>query len=197
MGSTKLKEQTEKKKDEKKVEEGAKEEAKKPERKSRPEKHEMRELVRIFNTDLDGTKPIILGITGIKGISYAMSKAICNVSGLDPKIKLTSLKEEDIRLIEKIIRDPLSAGIPLWMINRKRDRDSGKNLHLCGPDLDVARRFDIQRLIDIKSYKGSRHMLGLPARGQRTRSCFRKGKSVGVLRKTVKIVQEKGKEKKE
>lgn len=187
MGSTKVKEQKEEK-----VKEEAKEKGKE---KPKVEKKEMRELVRIYNTDLDGTKSTMLGLTKIKGISHAMSKAICNVSGLNPYTKLSSLKEDDIKLIEKIIKDPAASGIAHWMLNRKKDRDSGKDLHLSGQDLDVARKFDIQRLIDIKSCKGIRHMFGLPVRGQRTRSSFRKGRSVGVVRKTVKILTEKEKKK--
>ncbi len=62
---------------------------------------------------------------------------------------------------------------------------------MTGPELDVTKKFDIQGKIDIKSYKGTRHMFGLPVRGQRTRSSFRKGKIVGVVRKSVRIIQEK------
>ena len=66
--------------------------------------------------------------------------------------------------------------------------------------LETAKKFDIQRMVDLKTYKGIRHMLGLPVRGQRTRSSFRKGRVVGVVRKAVKLAmkkaEEEGKEKK-
>ena len=41
----------------------------------------------------------------------------------------------------------------------------------------------------IKSYKGMRHAYGLPVRGQRTRGNFRKGVTVGVMKKAAKIAQ--------
>ena len=65
--------------------------------------------------------------------------------------------------------------------NRRFDRDDGTNKHYFGTDLDLAKEFDIKRYKKIRSYKGLRHALGQPVRGQRTRSHFRrKGKSIGV-----------------
>lgn len=189
MGSTKMKEEAEEKKIEK---------PKKPER----AKFDLREIVRVSGTDLDGSKSLIHAIRGIKGISYAMSKAICAASGFDPKIKLGSLKENEIEKIVQVIKDPLAFGLPIWMINRRKDIETGKDLHLSGQDLDVVRKFDVQRMIDSKSYRGVRHMYGLPVRGQRTRSHFRKGRTVGVVRKEIRVamakagVEEKKEEKK-
>ena len=51
-------------------------------------------------------------------------------------------------------------------------------------DLDIQKEFDIKRLKKIKSYRGLRHAQGLPVRGQRTRSHFRKkGGAVSVRKK--------------
>jgi len=52
--------------------------------------------------------------------------------------------------------------------------------------LKLRKEFDIKRLKKVKSYRGMRHAFGLPVRGQRTRSHFRKGRSVGVQKKKVK-----------
>ena len=154
-------------------------------------REEIREIIRVSGTDLDGSKPLIRALKKIKGISHNISKAICTVSGIDANKRLGSLTESEIKKIEEVIKDPLKFGIPVRLANRKKDRETGKDVHLTGPDLDIAKRFDIQKEIDMKSYKGTRHMFGLPARGQRTRSSFRKGKVVGVVRKSVRIVQEK------
>jgi small subunit ribosomal protein S13 len=195
LGTTKVKaigEEKEEKKEYKK--------AKKPE-KPKVEDTELRAIVRVMGADLDGEKPLMRAIMGIKGISYSMSKAIISASGYDGMLKLGSLAEQDIHKIEEIIRNPQNYGIPDWMLNRRKDIESGKSIHFAGVDLDVRRKFDIQRMIDSKSYKGVRHMLGLPVRGQRTRSSFRKGRVVGVIRKTVlaqaqKATEEKKEEKK-
>jgi len=191
MGTTKLKgKEVKEKVVEKKVE--------KPKEIPKKKEVELREIVRVIGADLDGSKPLRRALTKIKGISYTFCKAICNVSGFDPNARLGSLAEPDIKKIEEIIKNPEKFGIPIWDLNRRRDLDTGKDLHLSGPDIDVAKRFDVQKMIDMKSYRGVRHMLGLPTRGQRTRSSFRKGRSVGVVRKSARIVQEKGgKEKKE
>ena len=69
----------------------------------------------------------------------------------------------------------------------------GKDAHLSGTDVKVAEKFDIKAMIDKKSYRGVRHMLGLPVRGQRTKSSFRKGKTVGVVRKKALAQKSKGK----
>lgn len=180
MGSTKAKPIEEKK-----------EGKPKPAKPVRAVKKEIRVLVRILNTDLDGEKPLGRALTGVKGISHSMSKAICIVSGFEPSIKLGSLKEEEIQKIENIIREPLKFGIPAFLINRRRDMETGKDLHISAVDLETARKFDIQRMVDMKTYKGVRHMLGLPVRGQRTRSSFRKGRVVGVVRKAVQLAMKK------
>lgn len=149
-------------------------------------------LVRVANTDLDGDKSLMRTLTGIKGVGFAMSKAICNVSGFDPKIKLGSMSELDIGKLEEVLHDPVKFGVPVFMINRKFDLETGKDLHLIGQDFDTAMRFDVQREIDTKSYRGWRQMLGQPSRGQKTRSHFRqKGRVVGVMRKAIKLQMQK------
>jgi len=181
MGVTKVKVEGEKveKKEEKKVE-------KKP-----VVKREVKLVVRVANTDLDGEKKLRNALLGIKGISHAMSKAICLAAGFDPNVKLGSLSEEEIAKLEDVIKDPIKYGIPSWLLNRRREPETGKDLHLVGSDLEIARKFDIQKMIELKTYKGVRHMYGLPVRGQRTRSSFRKGKTVGVVKKGSKTQEKK------
>ncbi len=69
------------------------------------------------------------------------------------------------------------------MVNRQKDPYSGDNIHLVGPDLELMNREDINLQKKLKSYTGVRHALGLPVRGQRTRTSFRKGTTIGVSRK--------------
>jgi small subunit ribosomal protein S13 len=185
MGSTKVrvKDEGEGKLKEKKAE-------KKPEA---PKKREMRVIVRVIDTNLDGDRPLRTALTGIKGIGHAMSNAICEIGGFDPSSKLGSLNETELTKLEGIIKDPKKFGLPSWSLNRRKEPDSGADLHLTGDDLDVARKFDIQKFVDLKTYRGMRHMLGQPVRGQRTRSSFRGGRIVGVVKKSIKIAMEKAK----
>ena len=69
------------------------------------------------------------------------------------------------------------------MVNRRRDPYDGVSRHVVGNELVLTVKQDIERLKRIRCYRGIRHELGLPVRGQRTRSTFRKGKTVGVQRK--------------
>ncbi len=147
---------------------------------------EIKGIVRIAGTDIDGNRPVYIGLRKVKGISFMFSNAICKVLGLDPKAKIGSLSEETIKKIEDVINNPQKYGIPSWLLNRRKDWKTGKDLHLVSSDLEFAQKQDIKRLIDIKAYRGIRHMYGLKVRGQRTRSTGRKGRTVGVVRKKKK-----------
>ncbi len=140
-------------------------------------------VVRVAGTDLEGEKQVWIGLKKIKGIGFSMSKAICKVAGINPKIKLKDLDEKQIEKIEEIIKEPEKFGIPSFLFNRRKDLETGKDLHLTSSELEIAKKLDVQRMIDLKTYKGIRHMLGLPVRGQRTRSSFRKGRTIGVIRR--------------
>lgn len=171
-------------------------EEKKPKPRIEKPKIETIAIVRLSGTDLDGDKNLVNALRGIKGISYVMSKAVVKVSGFDPKTKLGDLSESDREKLEQIIKDPAKFGVPGFLFNRRKDLATGKDIHLTGTDLIVAKKFDVEKSIGIKSYRGWRHMLGQPVRGQRTRSSFRGGRVVGVMRKEIKLQLKKEEEEK-
>ncbi len=145
------------------------------------------EIVRLMDTDLDGSKSLEMALREIRGIHFRLSRSIISVAGMDPKKKLKEISEDEINKIENIIKNPLQSGIPLWMINRRKDAETGADIHLVSNDLDFARKSDIDRMKKIRTWKGARHILGQPVRGQSTRSSFRvSGMVVGVSRKAVK-----------
>ncbi len=123
------------------------------------------------------------GLTKIKGISWSFSNAICKALNINKNRKISTLKEEEIKKILDFIKNP---DLPEWLLNRRKDLETGLNQHLITTDLDLKREFDIRRMKKIKSYKGIRHALGLPVRGQRTKAHFRKGRAIGVSRAKVK-----------
>ena len=165
-------------------------EKKKEEKKEKPKfekKIEQRELVRVANTDLIGDKPLVEAIKGIKGVSHTFAKAVLLAANLPLKEKLLSLKAEQIEKLEQVIKTPAQFGVSPYLLNRQKDMATGQDAHLIGQDLTVQQKFDIQRSIDLKTYRGFRHILGQPVRGQRTRSHFRgKGRVVGVMRKAIR-----------
>jgi small subunit ribosomal protein S13 len=140
------------------------------------------QIIRFAETNLDGNKRVEDAIRSIDGISFMLSNIISKKCGLTGK-KLGELSESEFKTLEEAILNPSSIGIPVWMLNRRNEPLSGKNRHLTASQLDFTHKMDINELKKMKCYKGIRHMQGQPVRGQRTRSSFRKGKSVGVRRK--------------
>jgi len=141
-------------------------------------------IIRILSKDIEGGMKIYPGLTKIKGISWSLSNAICKKLKIDKNRKIGSLGNEEIKNISEFIKNPK---VPDHIVNRRNDFETGKNKHLIGSDLELQKEFDIKKLKKIKSYKGYRHMAGLPLRGQRTRSHFRKNKSKGVgIKKKIK-----------
>ena len=140
-------------------------------------------IVRVGGADVDGQESLLQGLTRIRGVGLRISKAIIKQLEMDPSQRLGYLDDAAIEKIEAIINDPVGSGFPDWYVNRPRDRMSGRMLHLTGSDLDFAHRNDIDRLRRIKSWRGTRHSLGLKVRGQHTRTTGRGGMAVGVSRK--------------
>lgn len=143
---------------------------------------EYKHIVRIANTDLDGSKPIHKALIKIKGVNFMFSHMICELAGIDQFSKTGDLKEEEVKKLNEVVENPLKFHAPLWMLNRRKDYEEGIDRHLLGGNLDFTKQNDIRRLQKIKAYKGVRHYLKLPVRGQRTKSNFRKnkGKATGV-----------------
>ncbi|MFA6887969.1 MAG: 30S ribosomal protein S13 [Candidatus Woesearchaeota archaeon] len=144
-------------------------------------------LVRIANTDLIGTKPIASGLLNIRGVGFNYANMTCHLAKVNPVKKAGELTDKEIALIESIITEPAKHEVPTWMLNRQKDYESGQDMHILGPTIKFVQDNDVRRLKKIKAYKGMRHAAGLPVRGQRTRSNFRrnKGKTVGVVKSAV------------
>ena len=151
--------------------------------KEKQPKQELRGIIRILGSDMKGERNLYVSLQGIKGVGSNLANAICRIGKFDRNKKVGTLTDQEIKKIEEILADPVKAGIPEWMFNRKKDPETGKNIHITGPNLPFRQKEDIKSMIRKKSYRGVRHMFGLPVRGQRTKSSFRKGKTVGVARK--------------
>lgn len=145
-------------------------------------------IVRILNSDLDGNKSLYLGLRKIKGISEALANAICHLSGFGRDKLVGSMTKEELAVVENIVKDPLASGIPVWMLNRRKDIETGEDIHVVSTGLKLTVEEDKKILQKIKSYIGLRHSWKLPVRGQRTKSNFRKnkGKAVATKKTTLK-----------
>ncbi len=160
---------------------------KKPESKEKQsgEGKGVQQLVRLSGVVVDGSLTLPKALMKVKGVGPRVADALIPQLGIPADERVGNLSEEQIADVEGKL-EKIHELLPEWMLNRRKDVDTGMNLHKFGPELDMQKREDINREKKIKSYRGVRHSLNLPVRGQRTRSSFRTGGTLGVSRKKVK-----------
>lgn len=122
-------------------------------------------MARIAGVDLPRDKRIEIALTYIYGIGQTLANQILSTTGINPDTRVRDLTEEEISKLREIID--------------KQYKVEG--------DLRREESLNIKRLIEIGSYRGKRHRMGLPVRGQKTKTNARtrKGpkKTVGAKRK--------------
>lgn len=120
-------------------------------------------MPRIIGIDIPANKRLVISLTYIYGIGNSLAKEIVGKLQLDPNMKAGKLTEEDIAKINSALQLE----------------------YVVEGDLRRQVQNNIKRLIAIHCYRGQRHRLGLPVRGQRTRSNARtrKGKKKTVANK--------------
>ena len=161
-------------------------EHKKQEKESKPEiQDNFNYVIRIANTDIDGKKSIIRALRKVKGINFMFSNAICSMTNIDKNKKAGDLTDGEVNKINDFLK---SSELPGWILNRRKDPESGEDKHLLASDVRFEKDNEIKTLKKIKCYRGVRHMFRLPVRGQKTKSNFRrnKGKVTGVQKSKVK-----------
>jgi len=123
-------------------------------------------MARIAGVELPQTKRIEVALTYIFGVGLATSQKLLQMTNVSPNTRVEKLTEAEVQRLSNALKDMVIEG-----------------------DLKQKVFRDIKRLKDIKSYRGIRHKLGLPVRGQRTRTnaITRKGKNmaVGGLKRTL------------
>lgn len=149
-----------------------------------------RGIVRIVGKDLDGHFNIYKALLRVRGIGATLARTLEKVIVRELKVARTTrvgdLTEEQIERLDEIVKNPAAHGIKAFMLNRQKDRDTGKNMHLLMNDLGFVQKQDIQFEKDNRSYKGWRFSLGQRVRGQHSRTTGRSGFTVGVMKKAIK-----------
>lgn len=105
-------------------------------------------MARIAGVDLPRDKRVEIGLTYIYGIGLTLSKEILEKTGINPDTRVRDLTEEEVAKIREIL-------------------DAEYKVE---GDLRREESLNIKRLIEINSYRGKRHRMGLPLRGQRTKT---------------------------
>lgn len=117
-------------------------------------------MARIVGVDLPKNKRGEIGLTYIFGIGRSSAQKILEKAGVDRNVKVKDWTDEQLNIIRKVIND-----------NFKVEGELRSQVQL-----------NIKRLMDIGCYRGVRHRLGLPVRGQSTKNNARTRKG---RRKTV------------
>jgi small subunit ribosomal protein S13 len=122
-------------------------------------------MPRIIGVEIPGEKRIEIALRYVYGLGPTNSRAILAKANIDPGLRAKDLTESQLSQIVHAIQDGK------YVIEGDLRREIGMNL---------------KRLQSIKCYRGTRHLRGLPVRGQRTKTNARtrKGprKTVGVVR---------------
>ena len=113
-------------------------------------------MARISGVDLPRDKRIEIGLTYIYGIGLSRSQEILEETGVNPDIRVKDLSDADVAKLRSVIQN---------------------NYQVEG-DLRRFEAMSIKRLMDIGTYRGRRHRMGLPVRGQRTRTNARTRRGV-------------------
>ena len=142
--------------------------------------NEYKHIVRIVGNDIHGEKKLVVGLTQIRGIGFIFANAILDKLEINNNGYIGNLTDAQVTSIENLIKNPSSGGFPDWFLNRRKDVETGKNMHLITSDIALTVRNDIEREKGVSSWRGIRHMFGLKVRGQCTRTTGRKGGAVGV-----------------
>ena len=139
-------------------------------------------IVRIANSDLDGKYQVIPALAMVKGLGIRTGAVVAARAGVNPYQKIGNLSDADVAKLSDAV-EGLVENVPTWMLNRRKDVDTGEDLHLIGSDVEIKHRDDMNRLKKIRSYRGLRHESGQKVRGQRSRSNGRTGLTLGVQKK--------------
>jgi small subunit ribosomal protein S13 len=120
-------------------------------------------VARIASVDLPRDKRVEIGLTYIYGIGLSRSKAILAVTGVNPDTRVKDLSDAEVAALRAAVET---------------------NYQVEG-DLRRLESMNVKRLVDIGTYRGRRHRLGLPVRGQRTRTNARtrRGRRVAIAGK--------------
>jgi len=181
----KVEQTTEEKVEIKKEEEQVKVEKKKEDKKKKSDrKPDFKYIIRLSNSDINGEKNVVYGLASIKGVGLHMATLIADKARINRYTKIGDLSDAQVEKLQESI-DNIGNAAPGWMLNHRKDYDTGEDLHLVSSEIDMKLRDEINIMKKIRSYRGIRHERGLPVRGQRTRANNRKGLALGVSKKRV------------
>jgi len=140
---------------------------------------EFQHILRILNTNVDGTRSVQYALTSIKGVGRRFANVVCKKAEIDLNQRAGELTQEKLEEVIAIVSNPKAFKIPDWFLNRQRDWKTNKPSQATSNVVDTKLREDLERLKKIRSHRGIRHYWGVRVRGQHTKTTGRRGKTVG------------------
>ncbi|MEO2179204.1 MAG: 30S ribosomal protein S13, partial [Candidatus Poseidoniia archaeon] len=116
-------------------------------------------ILRMADSDVDGLRPIAIGLTSIRGVGMRTSQQICRLAGINGKTLGGHLSEEEQDSLRSAI-DDYATTVPWWLVNRQRDLGTNEDAHIVAMEVKMTRDDDISRMAGIKAYRGMRHRSG-------------------------------------
>lgn len=105
-------------------------------------------MPRLLGVDLPNDKPTVVALRYLYGVGKHVSRELCEKAGIDPHKRARDLGEDEVSRLAALLERDYTVEGPLRRLVSQ----------------------NISRLKEIKCYRGMRHRLGLPVRGQRTRT---------------------------
>ena len=135
---------------------------------------EFQHILRILNTNVEGKRNVVFGLTKIKGLGRRFADLICKKAEIDVNKRAGELSADEIEKLVAIIQNPRQFKVPLWFLNRQKDFKTGKYSQVFAQNFDAKLRDDIERMKKIRAHRGLRHWWGVRVRGQHTCSTGRR-----------------------
>jgi len=140
-------------------------------------------ILRILNTNIDGTRKVMFSLTAITGIGRRFANLICKKAEVDPNKRAGELTQDEVEKLVAIIQNPKQFKIPMWFLNRQKDYKTGRYQQAFSNNLGAKLREDLERLKKIRAHRGLRHYWGIRVRGQHTKTTGRRGKTMAAVKK--------------
>jgi small subunit ribosomal protein S18e len=135
---------------------------------------EFQHILRILNTNVEGKRNVVFGLTKIGGIGRRFGDLICKKSEVNVNKRAGELTADEIEKLVAVIQNPRQFKIPTWFLNRQKDFKTGKYSQVFAQNIAAKLRDDIERLKKIRAHRGLRHWWNIRVRGQHTCSTGRR-----------------------
>lgn len=107
-------------------------------------------MLRVMNTNLEGSTTVAYALTQIKGIGRRLANLVCKKADINLRKRAGELTEDELNTIKVILANPQQFNIPKWFLNRQKDPVNGTWSQILSNNIDTQLRDDIERMKKIR-----------------------------------------------